>query len=179
MQAASALLSKIDALIAYVENFEPTQLTSDNKRLPRVCVTGAGGFIASHLAKRLKSEGYYVVAADWKRHEFWEEKEFCDEFHQVDLRAMKNCDLVTKNCEHVYNLAADMGGMGFIQSNESTLFFNNTMVSSKMLEAARKNGCKRYFYSSSACCYNEKMQLSTDNPGLKETDAYVVFCLIV
>ena len=66
---------------------------------------------------------------------------------------------VTKECDHVYNLAADMGGMGFIQSNESVLMWNNTMVSSKVLEAARRNGCKRYFYSSSACCYNEKKQL--------------------
>ena len=66
---------------------------------------------------------------------------------------------VTADCDHVYNLAADMGGMGFIQSNESVLMWNNTMVSSKVLEAARRNGCRRYFYSSSACCYNEKKQL--------------------
>merc|ERR1719189_2808215 len=82
------------------------------------------------------------------------------------------CMLVTKGCDHVYNLAADMGGMGFIQSNESVLMFNNTMVSSKVLEAARRNGCSRYFYSSSACCYNEKMQLDVQNPGLKESDAW-------
>lgn len=62
--------------------------------------------------------------------------------------------------------------MGFIQSNESVLMWNNTMVSSKVLEAARRNGCSRYFYSSSACCYNEKMQLATDNPGLREVDAW-------
>ena len=113
-----------------------------------------------------------MIAADWKEHGFWKPAEFCDEFHLVDLRAMKNCLRVTKDCEHVYNLAADMGGMGFIQSNESTLFFNNTMVSCKVLEAARKNGCKRYFYSSSACCYNEKKQLVVENPGLKESDAW-------
>ena len=122
-------------------------------------MTGAGGFIGSHLAKRLKEQGCYVIAADWKLHEFWEEKEFCDEFMKVDLRAFKNCLAATKGCDHVYNLAADMGGMGFIQSNESVLMWNNTMVSSKVLEASRRNNVKRYFYSSSACCYNEKKQL--------------------
>jgi GDP-D-mannose 3',5'-epimerase len=90
----------------------------------------------------------------------------------VDLRIFKNCLTVTKGCHHVYNLAADMGGMGFIQSNESVLMWNNTMVSSKVLEAARRNGVKRYFYSSSACCYNEKMQLDVNNPGLREVDAW-------
>ena len=153
--ADKSITTKIDDLIDLINKFE---LGASKSKL-KVCITGAGGFIASHLAKRLKSEGCYVVAADWKTHGFWEPSEFCDEFHKVDLRAFSNCMLVTKGCDHVYNLAADMGGMGFIQSNESVLMWNNTMVSSKVLEAARKNGCSRYFYSSSACCYNEKMQL--------------------
>lgn len=151
-------MEKIDNLISFVQNFDVKANTSYNQKL-RICITGAGGFIGSHLARRLKSEGHYIVAADWKKHEFWSEGEFCNEFHLLDMRIFKNCVLVTKNCDHVYNLAADMGGMGFIQSNESVLMWNNTMVSSKVLEAARRNGCKRYFYSSSACCYNEKMQL--------------------
>ena len=86
----------------------------------RICVTGAGGFIGSLLAKRLKSEGHYVVAADRKQYEFWAPSEFCDEFYQVDLR---KCVEVTAGCDHVYNLAADMGGMCFIQSNESVLMW--------------------------------------------------------
>ena len=65
-----------------------------------------------------------------------------------------------------------MGGMGFIQSNESVLMWNNTMISSKVLEAARRNGVKRFFYSSSACCYNEKYQLEEANPGLREDMAW-------
>eukprot|EP01084_Bolivina_argentea_P075979 137684_1 len=166
-----SLTSKIDELIKIINDFDIGDNIADKKQL-RVCITGAGGFIASHLAKRLKKQGCYVIAADWKNHEFWDEDEFCDKFHKVDLRAFKNCVLVTEGCDHVYNLAADMGGMGFIQSNESVLMWNNTMVSSKVLEAARRNGCKRYFYSSSACCYNEKMQLDPDNPGLKESDAW-------
>ena len=131
----------------------------ENKQI-RVCVGGGAGFIGSHLAKRLKDEyGFYVIVADRKRNEFWKENEFCNEFHLKDLRSIKNCLAVTKNCDYVYNLAADMGGMGFIQSNESVLMFNNTMISCNMLEASRRNKVQRIFYSSSACCYNEKKQL--------------------
>eukprot|EP00483_Globobulimina_turgida_P001792 UN01794 len=142
------------------------------KSKKRVCIGGGAGFIGSHLAKRLRDEGCYVVVADRKVHEFWEEKEYCDEFLKRDLRSLSNCIEVTRNCDEVYNLAADMGGMGFIQSNESVLMFNNTMISSNMLEASRRNGVDRYFYSSSACCYNEKKQLDVNNPGLKEHDAW-------
>jgi len=163
------ITAKIDELIALVNGFD---LGGGQKKQLRVCVTGAGGFIGSHLAKRLKAEGCFVIAADKKHHEFWRPDEFCDVFYKVDLRKFGKCMEVTKGCDHVYNLAADMGGMGYIQSNESVLMFNNTMVSSKVLEAARRNGCKRYFYSSSACCYNEKMQLDVQNPGLKESDAW-------
>ena len=87
----------------------------------KICVTGAGGFIASHLARRLKNEGHYVIACDWKRNEHMTEDMFCHEFMLVDLRVYDNCMKVTKDCEHVFNLAADMGGMGFIQSNHSVI----------------------------------------------------------
>ena len=110
----------------------------------RICITGAGGFIASHLAKRLKSEGHYIVGCDWKRNEHFEEAEFCDEFHLVDLRVFENCKTVCTGCQHVFNLAADMGGMGFIQSNHSVIFYNNTMITFNVLEAARQCGVSRY-----------------------------------
>ena len=139
----------------------------------KICVTGAGGFIASHLARRLKSEGHTIIAADWKRNEFMDEADFCDEFHLVDLREMQNCLAVTAECEEVYNLAADMGGMGFIQSCHSIIGYNNTMISLNMVEAARKNGaCKRFFYSSSACAYPEFKQTEEDVVALKESDAW-------
>jgi len=77
--------------------------------------------------------------------------EFCDEFYVSDLRILSECLKVTAGCHHVYNLAADMGGMGFIVSNQSVLLYNNTMISFNMLEASRQNGVKRYFYSSTAC----------------------------
>jgi GDP-D-mannose 3', 5'-epimerase len=99
-------------------------------------------------------------------------EEFCDEFHLVDLRLLENCLKVTRGCQHVYNLAADMGGMGFIVSNQSVLLYNNTMISFNMLEAARQNGDKRYFYSSTACVYNEALQMDPENPGLREDMAW-------
>lgn len=117
-------------------------------------------------------QGKYVVAVDWKEQEYFENDEFCDEFLLLDLRTLENALKATKGCDEVYNLAADMGGMGFIQSNHSVLFYNNTMISFNVCEAARANGCKRFFYSSSACVYNENAQLETDNPGLKESDAW-------
>jgi GDP-D-mannose 3',5'-epimerase len=109
---------------------------------------------------------------DWKKQEFFEEQEFCDEFLLLDLRTLTNCAKATEGCYEVYNLAADMGGMGFIQSNHSVLFYNNTMISFNMIEAARRQGAKRFFYASSACVYNESKQEDVQNPGLKESDAW-------
>ena len=138
----------------------------------KVCVAGAGGFIGAHLARRLKLLGKYVVAVDWKKQEFFEEPEFCDEFKLLDLRVLANAVEACQGCYEVYNLAADMGGMGFIQSNHSVLFFNNTMISFNMMEAARVVGAKKFFYASSACVYNEQKQEDENNPGLKESDAW-------
>lgn len=137
-------------------------------------MTGAGGFIASHLSKRLKSEGHHVIGVDWKRNEHMPEDVFCDEFHLVDLRLYDNCAKVVAGCDHVFNLAADMGGMGFIQSNHSVIMYNNTMISFNMMEAARIAGIKRFFYASSACIYPEGKQLDTEveGGGLKEADAW-------
>ncbi|KAK9801920.1 hypothetical protein WJX73_004107 [Symbiochloris irregularis] len=140
----------------------------------RICVTGAGGFIASHLARRLKSEGHHIVACDWKRNEHMPEEMFCHEFHLVDLRVYDNCKKVVVGCDHVFNLAADMGGMGFIQSNHSVIMYNNTMISFHMLEVSRVAGVKRFFYASSACIYPEGRQLETEleGGGLKEEHAW-------
>jgi len=138
----------------------------------KVCVGGGAGFIGSHIARRLKENGYYVTVVDWKKNEFMKEDEFCNKFVHDDLRKLEVAVAACEGCEHVYNLAADMGGMGFIVSNESVLSFNNTAISMNMLEAARRAGASRFFYASSACVYNEAKQEDPENPGLIESDAW-------
>jgi GDP-D-mannose 3',5'-epimerase len=144
-------------------------VSSDKKR---VMVAGGGGFIGSHLARRLKNEGHWVRIVDWKRDHYFVESEICDEFLDLDLRDLNNCLKASEGCEWVFDLAADMGGMGFIQSNHSVILYNNMMISFNLVEAARRSGVKRFFYSSSACIYPEHKQLDTENPGLKEEDAW-------
>ena len=77
----------------------------------KICVAGGAGFIGSYLARRLKSEGHYVVAADWNKNEYFKQEEFCNEFFHVDLRVLDNCLKATEGCEWVFSLAADMGGL--------------------------------------------------------------------
>jgi len=107
-------------------------------------------------------------------HSFLQEEDFCHEFHLVDLRVFDNCASVLGGVDEVFNLAADMGGMGFIQSNHSVIMYNNTMISFNMLEAARLAGVSRFFYASSACIYPEFRQLdvTVEGGGLKESDAW-------
>jgi GDP-D-mannose 3',5'-epimerase len=136
----------------------------------RVLVTGAGGFIGSHLASRLKREGYWVRGVDIKRPEF--RATDCDEFLQLDLRKWENCLAATRGIDEVFALAADMGGMGFISSHHSQILFNNATINFHTLEAAHQNGVKRYLYSSSACIYPEYKQTDTQVTPLKEEDAY-------
>ena len=102
-----------------------------------------------------------------------QEEMFCDEFILADLRLFENCQKVLKGCDHCFNLAADMGGMGFIQSNHSVIFYNNVMISFNMMEACRVEDVTRVFYASSACIYPEGAQLTTElSAGLKESDAW-------
>jgi len=138
----------------------------------KICVCGGGGFIGSHIAKRMLEEGHEVVVADWKRNEYFEEKQFCTEFKLLDLRTLDTCLEATKGCEWVFNLAADMGGMGFIQSNHATILYNNVMISFNVAEACRQNGVSRLFYSSSACIYPEGLQLEAQVTALAEDMAW-------
>jgi len=153
------------------ESESKTPVLAEGKK--KCFIGGGGGFIGSWLAKRLKSEGHYVVVADVNRNQYFEEKDFCDEFYQLDLRIPENCMKATKGCQWVFNLAADMGGMGFIQSNNSRIAFNSTLLSLHVLDAARKNKCERYFYSSSACVYPEGKQMDENaDCSLKEDMAW-------
>eukprot|EP00304_Pavlova_gyrans_P010996 CAMPEP_0206041084 /NCGR_PEP_ID=MMETSP1466-20131121/5752_1 /ASSEMBLY_ACC=CAM_ASM_001126 /TAXON_ID=44452 /ORGANISM="Pavlova gyrans, Strain CCMP608" /LENGTH=358 /DNA_ID=CAMNT_0053415771 /DNA_START=49 /DNA_END=1125 /DNA_ORIENTATION=+ len=151
---------------------QSTGRLTEGEGVKKICIAGAGGFIGSHLAKRLKGEGHWVRAADWKENEYMEEGDFCDEFVKVDLRDAENCKLACAGCDWVFNLAADMGGMGFIQSNHSRILYNSTMISFNMAEAARLSGVKRFWFASSACIYPEFKQLKEDVVALKEDDAW-------
>ncbi len=136
----------------------------------RVLVTGAGGFIGHHLVVFLKERGYWVRGVDIKEPEFAPTE--ADEFLLLDLRRWENCLEATEGMEHVYALAADMGGMGFISSHHSQILHNNILINVHTMEAARQNGVKRYLYTSSACVYPEYKQMDADVTPLKEEDVF-------
>lgn len=136
----------------------------------RVLVTGAGGFIGSHLVDFLKKKGYWVRGVDLKYPEF--SPTSADEFLIGDLRQREAADIATREMEEVYALAADMGGMGFISSHHARILYNNALINLNTIEAAREHGVSRYLYTSSACIYPEHLQTDADVKPLKESDAY-------
>lgn len=138
----------------------------------KALVCGAGGFIGSHLVRRLKREGFWVRGVDLKYPEFSETT--ADEFLILDLREQKNCEnsVITPDgdpFDEVYQLAADMGGMGFIHSAECEIMRNSCLINIHMAHASVMRGVKRYFFSSSACVYRD---MEPDEPELSEENAY-------
>lgn len=136
-------------------------------------VCGAGGFIGSHLVKRLKSEGVWVRGVDLKFPRFTETA--ADDFLMGDLRDPNICAAaVDRRFDEVYQLAADMGGAGFVFTgeNDAEIMHNSALINLNMLEACRRRNSKRIFYSSSACMYPEHNQVDPDNPNCAEDSAY-------
>jgi GDP-D-mannose 3',5'-epimerase len=141
--------------------------------MDRILVCGAGGFIGSHLVKRLKAEGFWVRGVDLKYPEF--SKTHADDFVIGDLRDPRICQQVTDiPFFEVYQLAADMGGAGFVFSgeNDADIMHNSALINLNMIEACYKVGVKKIFYSSSACIYPEYNQMDPGNPKCSEDSAY-------
>ena len=154
--------------------------------MKKALVLGGGGFIGGHLAKRLKKEGFWVRVVDIKPHEYFDHDEICDEFIQGDL---KDPQLVSRvmyspkqintsdsenSFDEVYQLAADMGGAGYIFTgdNDANVMHNSSLVNLNVVHYATMFKVKRLFYSSSACMYPEHNQLDPNNPNCEESSAY-------
>src|SRR5215510_12734473 len=137
-----------------------------------VTVTGAGGFIGGHLIAELRRQGYTKLrAVDVKPFDDWYQRFGDVENLSLDLNMLENCEIAAKGAREVYNLAANMGGMGFIEHNKA-LCMLSVLINTHMLQAAVKHGVNRFFYASSACVYNADRQKTFEAPSLKEEDAY-------
>src|SRR5512136_777882 len=136
----------------------------------KALVCGAGGFIGGHLVKKLKREGYWVRGVDIKEHEF--APTAADQFLLLDLRERSNCEAALRldggRFDEVYQLAADMGGMGFIHSAECEIMHNSVLINVHMTRAAADMGIPRYFFSSSVCVYRD---MQPGEPELTEAEA--------
>ena len=141
--------------------------------MKKALVCGAGGFIGSHLVKRLKKENFWVRGVDLKYPEFSETE--ADDFGIGDLRDPQLCkSVVDRRFDEVYQLAADMGGAGYVFTgeNDADIMHNSAMINLNMLKACYERNVKRIFYSSSACVYPEYNQLEPENPNCAEDSVY-------
>ncbi len=137
----------------------------------RVLVAGGGGMIGGHLVRRLLNDGHIVRAVDIKPVDEWWQVHAAADNYTADLRLWPACCVACDDIDHVYNLAADMGGMGFIERHKADCMLS-VLINTNLLRAARKAGVKRYFFSSSACVYAADKQDRSDVTALKESDAY-------
>jgi nucleoside-diphosphate-sugar epimerase len=140
--------------------------------MKKALVCGAGGFIGSHLVKRLKKEGYFVRGVDLKYPEFSNSE--ANVFIKDDLRKLSVVDMCVDGVDEIYQLAADMGGADFIFTGEhdSDIMHNSAMINLNIVDSMKRLGIKKVFYSSSACMYPETHQLEIDVPALREDMAY-------
>ena len=139
--------------------------------MERILITGGGGFIGSHLARYLFQQGNYVRIVDIKFDDYIQEKYYTEKL-TLDLRIWENCLKTTKDIDKVYNLAANMGGIGFITTVGAEVMHDNILINTHMLEATKQNKVKRYLFSSSACVYPTYRQTNPNVTELKEEDAY-------
>jgi nucleoside-diphosphate-sugar epimerase len=139
----------------------------------KILVCGAGGFIGTHLVSKLKQQGHYVIGADLKYPEY--SVTDADEFHIIDLRDKNKVQtLLSSDIDYIYQLAADMGGAGFIFTgeNDADIMHNSASINLHILDVMQKKGLKNVLYTSSACIYPERNQLDPDNPNCEESSAY-------
>ena len=139
--------------------------------MSKYLVCGAGGFIGGHLVKDLIKSGNEVVCADIKPMEYWFQFYDTNKNYSLDLKEYENCLKITEGVDYIYNMACNMGGMGFIENNKAECMLS-VLINTNLLRACLVNKVKKYFFSSSACVYNGAKQTSTFIPGLKESDAY-------
>ena len=138
----------------------------------KVLIVGAGGFIGGHLVKKILENGNSVVASDIKPKEFWfQDFENVENHYATDMKDISNCRNVTKGIDYVFNMACNMGGMGFIENNKAECM-QSVLINTNLLIACNENKVQRYFFSSSACTYNKTKQEDVFIEGLKEEDAY-------
>src|SRR6056297_9903 len=143
--------------------------------MKNVIVLGGGGFIGGHLGKRLKEDGCHVVIADIKNHEYWSHEEICHNFIKCDLTDPKAVEaVITEGCDEVYQLAADMGGAGYIFTgeNDANVMHSSALINLNVAKECVVKKVKKVLYSSSACMYPEHNQLDPDNPNCVESSAY-------
>lgn len=143
--------------------------------MKKVIVLGGGGFIGGHLAMRLKNDGCHVRIADIKNHEYFKHEDICHEFLKCDLTDPKMVELViSEQADEVYQLAADMGGAGYIftGNNDANVMHNSALINLNVVHECVKKNVKKVFYSSSACMYPEHNQLDPTNPNCEESSAY-------
>ena len=138
----------------------------------KVLIVGAGGFIGGHLVKKILENGNSVVASDIKPKEFWfQDFENVENHYATDMKDISNCRNVTKGIDYVFNMACNMGGMGFIENNKAECM-QSVLINTNLLISCKETSVERYFFSSSACAYNKTKQQNVFIEGLRETDAY-------
>jgi len=138
----------------------------------KILVVGAGGFIGGHLVKKLLANGNQIVCCDIKPKEYWfQDFDQAENYYEADMKDINNCRKVTPKVNYVFNMACNMGGMGFIENNKAECM-QSVLINTNLLIACKEEKIEKYFFSSSACAYNKSKQQDVFIEGLKEEDAY-------